>query len=174
MAINTFIVDASLLNELGERLIGRPGIALGELIKNAFDADATVCRIEFGEDQIVVSDNGSGMSEEDFLKHWMRIGTIHKVQERISRKFKRPLTGSKGIGRLSAQFLAHGTDTRQQVDQRTCERYSCLRGLAICCKRRRTQHSHRGMESKGEGSFVPKRQPNRNAHPPSGSQERVG
>ena len=72
MAINTFIVDASLLNELGERLIGRPGIALGELIKNAFDADATVCRIEFGEDQIVVSDNGSGMSEEDFLKHWMR------------------------------------------------------------------------------------------------------
>ena len=102
-----FIVDAAALQELGERLIGRPEIALGELVKNSFDADATIARIEFGEDQIVVSDNGTGISKQVFLEHWMRLFTTHKIDQKISAKFLRALTGSKGIGRLSAQFLAH-------------------------------------------------------------------
>ena len=101
-----FIVDASALQELGERLIGRPEIALGELVKNSFDADATIARIEFGEDQIVVSDDGTGISEQVFHDHWMRLFTTHKIEQGTSDKFHRPLTGSKGIGRLSAQFLA--------------------------------------------------------------------
>jgi len=108
MPTESFVVDAALLQELGERLIGRPAIALGELIKNAFDADATICKIEFGSDSIAVSDNGNGMADEDFRTHWLRIATKHKVDERISPRFKRPLTGSKGIGRLTAQFLADG------------------------------------------------------------------
>lgn len=101
-----FTVDAALLRELGERLIGRSHIALAELIKNSYDADSTSCHIEFGENQIVISDDGSGMSERDFLDHWMRIGTTHKVDKRVSAEFHRALTGSKGIGRLSVQFLA--------------------------------------------------------------------
>ena len=102
-----FIVDAAALQELGERLIGRPEIALGELVKNSFDADATIARIEFGEDQIVISDNGTGISKQSFLEYWMRLFTTHKIDQGTSDKFLRPLTGSKGIGRLSAQFLAH-------------------------------------------------------------------
>ena len=101
-----FIVDAAALQELGERLIGRPEIALGELVKNSFDADATIARIEFDEDQIVISDNGAGISKQVFLNHWMRLFTTHKIDQGTSDKFLRPLTGSKGIGRLSAQFLA--------------------------------------------------------------------
>lgn len=100
-----FVVDAALLKELGERLIGRPAIALAELAKNSYDADASICRIEFGNDQITISDNGTGMSESDFLKHWMRIGTTHKTDE-VKSKLGRRYTGSKGLGRLSAQFLA--------------------------------------------------------------------
>src|SRR5438034_64192 len=45
MPRESFVVDASIVQELGERLIGKPAIALGELVKNAFDADATICRI---------------------------------------------------------------------------------------------------------------------------------
>ena len=101
-----FVVDAVLLKELGERLIGRPAIALGELVKNSFDADASTCQIAFSKDEIVISDNGTGMSKADFLNYWMRIGTTHKVDQGTSKVLGRPLTGSKGIGRLSAQFLA--------------------------------------------------------------------
>ena len=102
----TFTVDAALLQELGERLIGRAHIAVAELIKNAYDADAIRCDIRFDEDGITIADDGHGMSEREFLDHWMRIGTTHKVEQETSRLLNRVLTGSKGIGRLSAQFLA--------------------------------------------------------------------
>ena len=102
----TFTVDAALLRELGERLIGRSYIALAELVKNSYDADATDCEIVFREDRIVVSDNGHGMSEQEFHSHWMRIGTTHKTEKKKSRFMHRPMTGSKGLGRLSVQFLA--------------------------------------------------------------------
>ncbi len=101
-----FTVDAALLRELGERLIGKAHIALAELVKNSFDADAHTCRIEFESDRIVITDDGHGISEEEFVSYWMRIGTTHKADARSSRKLGRSMTGSKGLGRLSVQFLA--------------------------------------------------------------------
>ena len=101
-----FTVDAALLRELGERLIGRAHIALGELVKNSYDADAHTCRIEIDRDRIVVTDDGHGMSKGEFLNYWMRVGTTHKVDARRSRDLGRSMTGSKGLGRLSVQFLA--------------------------------------------------------------------
>ena len=102
-----FQADSALLRELGELLVGQPHIALAELVKNAYDADATRCRVIIGENEITVEDNGHGMSRKEFLKHWMTIGTRHKQHTGASRRFKRHVTGSKGVGRLSAQFLAH-------------------------------------------------------------------
>lgn len=100
-----FKVDASLIKELGERLIGRADIALGELIKNSFDADATTCRVVFGDDRIEVIDDGHGMDADSFEQFWMRVGTTHKLQKRES-PGGRTMTGSKGLGRLATQFLA--------------------------------------------------------------------
>ena len=103
-----FTVDAELLRELGERLVGKPHIALAELIKNSYDADATQVTIKFSpdEDCIEVNDNGHGMTLEDFRNYWMRIGTTHK-KDKQSRNLGRQLTGSKGVGRLAVQFLAN-------------------------------------------------------------------
>lgn len=101
-----FSVDAALLVELGERLVGKSYIALAELVKNSYDADAAQVEIRFSEDAIEISDDGHGMSREEFVKFWMRVGSPHKRHERFSRHSKRPLTGSKGIGRLAVQFLA--------------------------------------------------------------------
>ena len=102
----SFTVDAALLRELGERLVGRPHIALAELVKNAYDADATAVEIEVGEDYITVSDNGHGMTMREFADYFMRIGSPHKEHAEKSRRYARPLTGSKGVGRLAVQFLA--------------------------------------------------------------------
>ena len=101
-----FTVDSELLRELGERLVGRQYIALAELVKNSFDADATRVELRIKNDCIQVSDNGHGMTEEDFTRRWMRIGSTHKVRQQTSPELNRPLTGSKGVGRLAAQFLA--------------------------------------------------------------------
>ena len=101
-----FTVDSELLRELGERLVGRQYIALAELVKNSFDADATRVEIRIQDDAIEVSDNGHGMTEDDFANRWMRVGSTHKVEEMTSPVLKRRLTGSKGVGRLAVQFLA--------------------------------------------------------------------
>lgn len=107
-----FSIDAQLLRELGERLVGKPHVALSELVKNAYDADATRCIIKFTQDAIEISDDGNGMSYEEFVSRWMRIGSTHKRDEKTSPNLNRRLTGSKGIGRLSAQFLGGALEVR--------------------------------------------------------------
>jgi len=111
-----FTVDAALLRELGERLVGRPHIALAELVKNSYDADASKVLISFDSDRILVADDGHGMTPNEFREFWMRIGSPHKQAQRKSKRKDRFLTGSKGIGRLSAQFLAKELELRTISD----------------------------------------------------------
>jgi len=103
-----FTIDSVLLKELGERLVGKSHIALAELVKNSYDADASQVTIEFlpDEDRIEVHDDGHGMNLDDFKNFWMRIGTPHKGEKRLSKYLQRQMTGSKGVGRLAVQFLA--------------------------------------------------------------------
>lgn len=113
-----FTVDSALLRELGERLVGRHHIALAELIKNAYDADATCCEVTIADESIEVADNGHGMSYDEFHDYWMRIGTTIKERQQRSRRKKRPLTGSKGVGRLAVQFLARELELTTASDQK--------------------------------------------------------
>ena len=120
--VETFNADAALLRELGERLVGKPYIALAELVKNAYDADATKCIITIEADRITVADNGHGMSEKQFKRYWMTIGTRNKERTGESKEFRRPVTGSKGVGRLSAQFLAHKLQLVTTTNKKKSER----------------------------------------------------
>jgi len=103
-----FQSEARLLEELGERLVASADVAIVELIKNAYDADATECKVELKrtEEVLIVSDDGHGMTEKDFLNKWMHIATDSKKRERISKIFNRKLTGAKGIGRFATRFLS--------------------------------------------------------------------
>ena len=109
-----FTVDAKLLQELGERLVGKPSIALAELVKNAYDADAHTVEIGFHPDEskIIVRDDGHGMTFKDFQGFWMRVGTQHKAEKRVSPYLGRQMTGSKGVGRLAVQTLAEKLSIR--------------------------------------------------------------
>ena len=105
----TFTVDSRLLEELGERLVGKPSMALAELVKNAYDADAETVQITldpYAPGRILIEDNGHGMTTEEFESYWMRVGTQHKRDQKRSRRFRRPFTGSKGIGRIATQMLS--------------------------------------------------------------------
>ena len=107
----SFDVDAALLVELGERLVTRRSVALAELIKNAYDADATQVTLSFenvtsSNGAIVVTDNGSGMNLEAMKRGWMRIATTDAAINARSRRFGRPRTGAKGVGRFACRRLA--------------------------------------------------------------------
>jgi hypothetical protein len=102
-----FSSDSQLLSELGERLIASRKVALAELIKNAYDADATKCNIwltDSGE-TLVVNDDGHGMTEQEFRDHWMTIATSNRSENPTSRRYNREVTGSKGVGRFAVRNL---------------------------------------------------------------------
>ena len=106
-----FDVDAALLVELGERLVARRSTALAELIKNAYDADATEVIVSFENvaspsGAIVVVDDGTGMNFEAMKRGWMRIATNDAAINARSAKFGRPRTGAKGVGRFACGRLA--------------------------------------------------------------------
>jgi len=108
-----FSVDTHLFRELGELLVGRESTALIELVKNAYDADATEV-IVFGENIgdpnrgiIRISDNGVGMNPDTFERGFLRVAARLKADgDRKSERFQRRFTGAKGIGRLAAHKLA--------------------------------------------------------------------
>jgi signal transduction histidine kinase len=116
-----FGVDARHVRQLGQELVGDRTTALTELIKNAYDADATVVTLRF-EDATVdeggllaIEDDGSGMALEDIERGWMRISTDAKdVQER-STLYGRTRAGRKGIGRFATETLGRGLTLRTTV-----------------------------------------------------------
>ena len=70
-----FKVDSRLLLQLGEQLVSNPAIALAELVKNAYDADATDVSVTLENVQdktggtITIKDNGLGISPDVRHKH---------------------------------------------------------------------------------------------------------
>src|SRR5215475_3225433 len=101
----TFTVDSSLLSELGEKLVETAHIALVELVKNAYDADATLVTIKISPDppygpQVQVVDNGSGMSFRDVQNYWMCIATAHKQSQQVSQRYVHPRPGSQVSSRF--------------------------------------------------------------------------
>lgn len=105
-----FSVDAHHINRLGLELVAKQETALSELIKNAYDADATRVEIRFENYKtpggtLTISDDGSGMSEEVIKRTWMRISTTDKSDMPLSPTFARRRAGKKGIGRFAVQRL---------------------------------------------------------------------
>jgi signal transduction histidine kinase len=102
----SFTIESRILRELGERLVKQPEVALLELVKNSYDADSLTCEILYAPPhQILVSDDGHGMTLNEFKNGWMRIGTSAKEASARSRVFRRVITGEKGIGRFAVRFL---------------------------------------------------------------------
>ncbi|WP_049906318.1 ATP-binding protein [Halorubrum aidingense] len=111
----SFTIDSRLLEELGENLVTRNHVAVSELIKNAYDADATEVVLEFEdaraddttESEIRIRDDGTGMSLAEVRDDFMRIATTDKRENPESEKYGRERAGSKGIGRFACRRLAH-------------------------------------------------------------------
>ena len=103
--------NSSIIHLLGEELIGSDILALFELVKNAYDADAENVVVRFdiddGDRVIIVEDDGCGMSPDIIKDVWLTIGTDNKKDaHRFSEKYHRPVLGSKGVGRLAVHKLA--------------------------------------------------------------------
>lgn len=129
-------IDANVVRQLGAELISGPEIAVLELIKNSFDADADYCQVDIDpnyveiingkayQGKISIKDNGSGMSRETINSSWLTISYSAKREAKSAgektKKKNRPYTGDKGLGRLGTMRLAdicrirtHNTENEQ-------------------------------------------------------------
>ena len=116
---------ARIIKTIGEELISNDIVAIIELVKNSYDANASVIEISFqgrvidvkeGKktkrvlikqgSSIVISDDGIGMSLATVKSAWMEPATINKKNAKKSFGDKRRYTGEKGIGRFASAKLA--------------------------------------------------------------------
>lgn len=105
-----FSVDAGIINRLGKELVGRHETAVSELVKNAYDADATEVKLIFENawqegGKLLIEDNGVGMTREQLINGFMRLSSSEKIHNPISDKYNRTRAGRKGIGRFATQRL---------------------------------------------------------------------
>lgn len=108
-----FRARARLIRLLGEELISDEIMALVELVKNAYDADACHVAVRFLELTdpatacIEVQDDGNGMDLETVLYRWLEPATNHKrggPHKQRTRLGRFPL-GEKGVGRFAADKI---------------------------------------------------------------------
>lgn len=96
-----FKVSSGLKDILGRDLITNELVAIFELVKNGYDADATEINLIINsyEDYIIIQDNGKGMNRNDIENKWLFVAHSEKKDS------ERVYAGSKGIGRFSCDRL---------------------------------------------------------------------
>jgi len=98
---------ARIISLIGDELISDESVAVVELVKNAYDADATCVSVTFeGDDPntLTISDDGVGMTLETVKTGWFEPGTVLKKRGEHSPSGRLYL-GAKGIGRFAAARL---------------------------------------------------------------------
>ncbi|MFI9506020.1 ATP-binding protein [Nocardia sp. NPDC052566] len=114
----TMRISRLTIDKLGIRLYDRVSAVLAELIANSYDADATRVEVSLpwgvtlagtvraagqAPHEIVVRDNGHGMTADEINRHYLMVGSDRRVRTGtdLSRALERPVMGRKGIGKLA-------------------------------------------------------------------------
>lgn len=116
-----FKPKAHILALLGEELIRDPVMAIYELVKNSYDADATNVTVSFNDitsleqADIIIIDSGLGLTEDILENVWLEPGTAHRKpldsngKRQIMRSpiYNRVPMGEKGVGRFAVHKLGN-------------------------------------------------------------------
>lgn len=123
-----FVPYARLLNIIGDQLITDKKVAVIEVIKNSYDADATNVKVKFfnlnnyGKDYLPINerpyieiwDDGDGMTLDIIKNVWLRPATPNKLTKKKDKDNLttkgRTIQGEKGIGRFAIHKLGEKID----------------------------------------------------------------
>ena len=117
-----FEFSPNLITLLGEQLIHDKKIAVSELVKNAYDADADWVEVNVSKDSISIYDNGCGMDIDTIQNIWLKPGVSSKNNIKTATitptpKHKRMPIGEKGVGRLGSHKLGHIIELYTKTEQ---------------------------------------------------------
>lgn len=100
-------VASTIVDYLSSGLYESPAACMKELVNNSYDADAS--RVEVfvkpDADRIIVSDDGTGMTREEFEEHFDHVSESHKRESGETTARGRKKVGKIGIGFIAANEL---------------------------------------------------------------------
>ena len=118
--------DVGTIKHLGLQMYSTLPPVIGELVANGWDANATKVEITIPEDpieeqtsEIIISDDGIGMSDEEVRKKYLIVGRDRRENEGddvTSSPYYRKIMGRKGIGKFSAFGIAKEIDVESVKD----------------------------------------------------------
>ena len=150
---------ARLIHTIGSDLIGDSYAALVELVKNSYDADATIVDIVFtyteieSENALIISikDDGHGMDFDTVINKWLVPATNDKLKRKTSKKGTRTLQGRKGIGRFAASILGqemtlstideNGEKSEAVIDWRVFKTDDFLENIELLVEKKETNET---------------------------------
>ncbi len=110
-----FVADARLISVLGEQLIGSEKVGVLELVKNAYDAGATICTVtvegvpglkpearsaaeyrDLPGPIIEIRDDGSGMTHDILVEGWLRPATPSRARVKEQLRAEREAAAKRG------------------------------------------------------------------------------
>lgn len=106
-----FKVSTGLKRIIGRDLITNDLVAVFELVKNSFDAQATRVDLFFENNSIYIIDNGKGMTHDDIVNKWLFVAYSAKKDGTEDPDYREKIrdtkvyAGSKGVGRFSCDRL---------------------------------------------------------------------
>lgn len=105
----TFSVENKAVTHLGRNLYSTTPPALAELVANSYDAYATKVFVDVNDEgsQIIIADNGKGLSFQEFSIKYTKIGQTKQEERPIKDLPTRKPMGKKGIGKLAAFSLGN-------------------------------------------------------------------
>lgn len=137
MADKRYYVDfgPELLQLLGPNLYTNIYYVLGEIIANAYDADAQNVYILYDTDKntIIVEDDGTGMTYDQFNSKFLPIGITSRDSDEntYTESGTRKRMGRKGIGKLAALSVAKRVKV---ISVRDGDKSGCVLSLNISTK----------------------------------------
>ena len=111
-----FRTSINLLDHLGLNMYSSVQKAIGEIVVNGYDADATTVEVTSSPGSIVIEDNGLGMSADEVADRYMVLASGHKRRESRTPLFRRLPIGAKGIGKLAGLGVARRIEVETWQD----------------------------------------------------------
>jgi len=132
---NKFMMALSLnvLNHLGINLYSNIPAVLSEIVANSWDADAEKVEVIISHDQIIIKDDGCGMSADDINNKFLYVGYQKREHSFESPIHHRKYMGRKGIGKLSMFSIAKEVDifSKKEMEDASGKKYFEFSGLRM-------------------------------------------
>ncbi|MFC1925646.1 ATP-binding protein [Chloroflexota bacterium] len=160
---------ARLLSMLSEQLIKNNTVALTEIAKNSYDADASWVQIRVGnmgnfgiknltekeKPFVEIEDDGEGMSFDTIRDSWMNPATPDKyLRDNKVTKKGRTIQGEKGIGRYAVHKIGKRVElySRKRIGDNDGEKEVCL--ITDLSKYTKELISEKGKDSTKEPLYL--------------------